>query len=119
MLADEELGLVATDMADEMQQAEATRLQERGMGANHLGQLVAPRVLQGADRDDLVVDRIDVAKVRLADRERAVEPPTSDLVAQPGDLLGGGVDADTARTRGLLGVKHEAAEAATDVDEAI
>src|SRR3989441_5766051 len=71
--ADEELGLEASDVADEMQHAEAAGLEEPGVRLHHLGELVAPGMLEGADRDHLVVLVPGVAKIGVDDLQIAPE----------------------------------------------
>src|SRR5512144_2968079 len=93
MLADEELGVARADVADEVQHAEPARLQEVGMRGDHLAQLVAPRMLEHADRHQLVVGTVDLAEVRLAHVDLLRESAATDLGAQPVDLLRGRVDA--------------------------
>ena len=119
VLADEELGVVAADVADEVQHAEPARLEAGGMRAHHLGQLVAAGVLEHADRHQLVVGAVGVAEVGLAHRELLLQAAARDLPAQPVDLFGRGVDAGAERARGLERAEHEAAEAAADVDVAL
>ena len=65
-----------SDVADEMDHAEAARLERVGMRADHLGELVAPGVLQRADRHHLVVLARDFAEVALdnADAVRQALP---------------------------------------------
>src|SRR5690606_38887475 len=55
----------------------------------------------------------------LADRQFPLKAAAPDLVAQPLDLLGGGVHADAGGAGRLERAEHEAAEAAADVDEAL
>src|SRR6266850_6413979 len=54
VLANEEVGLGASNVADEVDQTEAARLQQLGVRADHLAELVAPGVLQAADAHHLV-----------------------------------------------------------------
>src|SRR6185369_3476478 len=119
VLANVELRVALPDVADEMQHAEAAALEERGMRAHHLRDLVAAGVLERADRDDLVVLAMHLAEIRLDHVERAFEPAARDLAAQPLDLLGGGVEAGDLRAVELLGMEHEAAKAAADVDHGL
>src|SRR5687768_13528578 len=49
VLADEEIGVHAPDVADEMQQPDAALLEVARMRLDQLGELVAPGVLQAAD----------------------------------------------------------------------
>src|SRR3989442_419534 len=78
--ADEELGLEMPDVADEMQHAEAAGLEEPGVRLHHLGELVAPGMLEGADRDHLVVLAPCVAKI-AQHLQGAAEPAPLDLAA--------------------------------------
>ena len=86
------------------------------MRPHDLGQLVAPGVLERADRDHLVVLAPHVAEVGVDHLERLAQPAAGDLVAHHRHLLGGGVDAGHAHAAALVGAEHEAAEAAADVD---
>ena len=79
VLADEQLGVAAADMADEMQQAQPAGLEEIGMRLDHLGQLVAPGVLEHADGDHLVVLRIHVAKVGFAHAQLLAQAAPADF----------------------------------------
>src|SRR5205809_1219567 len=113
--ADEELGLEASDVADEMQHAEAAGLEEPGVRLHHLGELVAPRMLEGADRDHLVVLAARIAEI-AEHLQGAAEPPPLDLAAHHVGLRGGGIDARDSHPEALMGVEHEAAESGADVD---
>ncbi len=114
--ANVELGVAPADVADEMQHSKPARLEERGVRADHVGELVAPGMLERADGHDLVVLAAHVAEVGLDHVERALQAAARDLAAQPFDLLGRGVEPRHARAMELLGMEHEAAEAAADVD---
>src|SRR5687768_10491945 len=63
VLADEEVGVQAPDMPDEVQHAQAAVLEVAGVGLDDLGELVAPGVLQAADRGHLVELAPGVAEV--------------------------------------------------------
>src|SRR5213594_129016 len=78
--ADEELGLEMPDVADEMQHAETAGLEKPRMRLHHLGELVAPRMLERADRHQLVVLTPCVAKI-AEHLQGAAEPPPLDLAA--------------------------------------
>src|SRR5437773_4673206 len=73
VLADEKLGLETPHVADEMQHAETAGLEEPGVRLHHLGELVAPGMLEGADRDQLVVLVPRVAKIGVDDLQIAAE----------------------------------------------
>src|SRR5204863_8833445 len=113
VLADEEVGVVAADVADEVDQAEAALLQQAGVRADHLAQLVAPGVLEAADRDHLVELARELALVVAEvgvhlDRIAGAEAP--DLPAHMLGLRAGGVDARYAHAVVLLGVQQETAK---------
>src|SRR5437879_8999046 len=113
--ADEELGLEACDVADEMQHAKAAGLEEPGVRLHHLGELVASGMLEGADRDHLVVLVPSVAKIGVDDLQIATELAPRNLGADHLALRRGGVHAGHAHAGFLVGVEHEAAEAGADV----
>src|SRR5437667_425807 len=113
--ADEELGLEACDVADEMQHAKAAGLEEPGVRLHHLGELVASGMLEGADRDHLVVLVPSVAKIGVDDLQIATELAPRNPGADHLDLRRGGVHAGHAHAGFLVGVEHEAAEAGADV----
>src|SRR5436853_3072070 len=71
--ADEELGLEACDVADEMQQSQTAGLEKPRMRLHHLGELVAPGMLERADRHQLVVLTPCVAKIGVDDLQIAAE----------------------------------------------
>ena len=89
------------------------------MCLDDVAQLVAARMLQHADRNDLVVDLVDVAEVGLAHLQLSAQAPALDFVTQPAHLLGGGVQSGADRTDRFQRTEHEAAEAAADVDVAL
>src|SRR5688572_13719277 len=111
MAADEELGLEVPDVADEVHHAEAALLEEARMRAHHLAELVAPGVLDGADRHHLVVLAPRVAEV-AEHLQRAAQAPALDLAAHQVGLRAGGVDAGDLDAPVLVRMEHEAAEAA-------
>src|SRR5688500_10146025 len=115
VLADEEIGVHAPDMADEMQQPDAALLEVARMRLDQLGELVAPGVLQAADGGDLVELAPGVAEVGVHLQRRA-EAPALDLAARVLRLRAGGVDGGHAHPVVLVRVEHEAAEAAAHVD---
>ena len=115
MAADEELGVAHADVTDEVQHAQAAGLEKVGMRLYHAAQLVAARMLEHADRHHFVELRMHFAKVRLAHVELIGEAALLILIAQPLDLLGGGVHAAYPHAEMLPCVQHEAAEAAADV----
>src|SRR2546422_2313528 len=115
VLADEEFGLEMPDVADEMQHAKTAGLQKLRMRPHHLGELVAPGMLERADRDHLVVLAARVAEI-AEHLQGAAEPPPLDLAAHHVGLRGGGIDAGDSHPEALMGVEHETAEAGADVD---
>src|ERR1051325_3838145 len=123
VLADEEVGLGGSDVADEGDETQATRLEEVGVRADHLVELVAPRVLEAADAHHLVeLFRAcpgACSKVRPEvgmQLPRVVEPERLQL--RRGGLGGapGGIDSGVVSAERLGGVYGEPAEAAADVD---
>src|SRR3989442_7423637 len=115
VLADEKLGLEMPDVADEMQHAETAGLEKPRMRLHHLGELVAPRMLEGADRDHLVVLAARIAEI-AEHLQGAAEPPPLDPAAPHVGLRGGGIDASDSPPEALMGVEHETAEAGADID---
>src|SRR6266851_239486 len=115
VLADEKFGLEMPDVADEMQHAQAAWLQKLRMRPHHLGELVAPGVLERADRDHLVVLAARIAEI-AEHLQGAAEPPPLDLAAHHVGLRGGGINAGDSNSEALMGMEHEAAEAGADVD---
>src|SRR5712692_1976476 len=101
VLAYPELGVAHADVADEVDHPEPARLEILGVGADHLRKLVAPRVLEGADREQLVELARHLAEVALE------------------HLLGRGVDAGAARAVLFPGVEEQVAPAAADVGEGV
>src|SRR6266508_3089441 len=119
VLADPELGVAHADVADEVDHPEPARLEILGVGANHLRKLVAPRVLERADREQLVELPRHLAEIALEHLDLAFEAAAPDLGAYFLDLLGGGVDAGADRPVLLPGVEEQVAPAAADVGEGI
>src|SRR3989442_1272558 len=115
VLADEKLGLEMPDVADEMQHAETAGLEELGVRLHHLGELVAPGMLERADRDHLVVLAARIAEI-AEHLQGAAEPPPLDLATHHVGLRGGGIDASDSHPEALMGVEHETAEAGADID---
>src|SRR6266566_5745750 len=70
----------------------AAGLEEPGVRLHHLGELVAPRMLERADRDHLVVLAARIAEI-AEHLQGAAEPPPLDLAAHHVGLRGGGIDA--------------------------
>src|SRR2546427_4571759 len=73
VFADEKLGLEMPDVADKMQHAETAGLEKPRMRLHHLGELVAPGMLERADRHQLVVLAPCVAKIGVDDLQIAAE----------------------------------------------
>ena len=119
VLAYPELGVAHADMADEVDHPEPARLEILGVGADHLGKLVAPRVLERADREQLVELPRHFAEVALEHLDLALEAAALDLGARFPDLFGGGVDAGAERAVLLPGVEEQVAPAAADVGEGV
>src|SRR5438445_12431087 len=65
VLAYPELGVAHTDVADEVDHSEPARLEILGVGANHLRKLVAPRMLERPDREQLVELPRHLAEIAL------------------------------------------------------
>src|SRR6266852_4871247 len=119
VLADPELGVAHADMADEVDHPEPARLEILGVGADHLRKLVAPRVLERPDREQLVELARHLAEVALEHLDLAFEATALDLGARFPDLFGGGVDAGAERAVLLPGVEEQVAPAAADVGEGV
>src|SRR5256885_534897 len=119
VLADPELGVAHPDVTDEVDHPEPARLEILGVGADHLRKLVAPRVLERPDRQQLVELPRHLAEVALEDLDLAFEAAAPDLRAGFLDLLGGGVDAGAARPVFVPGVEQKVALAAADVGEGV
>src|SRR6267378_762029 len=119
VLAYPELGVAHADVADEVDHPEPARLEILGVGADHLGKLVAPRVLERADREQLVELARHLAEVALEHLDLAFEAAALDLGARFLDLLGGGVDAGAERAVFLPRVKEQVSPAAADVGEGV
>src|SRR5256886_4893137 len=119
VLADPELGVAHPDVTDEVDHPEPARLEILGVGADHLRKLVAPRVLERPDRQQLVELPRHLAEVALEDLDLPLEAAALDLGACFLDLLGGGVDAGAERAVLLPGVEEQVAPAAADVGEGV
>src|SRR5438445_1675132 len=119
VLANPELGVAHADVADEVDHPEPARIEILGVGANHLRKLVAPRVLERPDREQLVELARHLAEVALEHLDLAFEAAALDLGARFPDLLGGGVDAGAERAVLLPGVEEQVAPAAADVGEGV
>src|SRR5882672_581920 len=119
VLADPELGVTHADVADEMDHAQTPGLEVVGVGLDHLAELVASRMLERADRQQLVELARHLAEVALEDLDLALEAAALDLGARLLDLLGGGVDAGAARAVPVPGVEQQVAPAAADVGEGV
>src|SRR5437762_7083381 len=117
VVTDEEFGFAPADVTDEMQHAEAAGLQESRVRTNDIFQLIASRMLEYADRHDFVERSERVAEIGLDDVDALLEPARADLALDFLDLLGRRVDAGDRYTVAMRRVKHEAAEAAADVDD--
>src|SRR5437667_4797953 len=118
VLADEVVGLVVADMADEVDQAEAARLERTRMRLDQVDQPIAAGVRQAADRDHLVVLPVHAAESAFHRRGLAQAPPL-DLATRVLDLRAGGVVPGHLHAEALLRVQEEAAEAAADVDHLV
>src|SRR5437879_2565631 len=119
VLAYPELGVAHADVADEVDHPEPARLEILGVRADHLGKLVAPRVLERPDREQLVELARHLAEVALEHLDLAFEAAALDLGARFPDLLGSGVDAGAERAVLLPGVEEQVAPAAADVGEGV
>src|SRR5437588_4660497 len=115
VLADEKFGLEMPDVTDEMQHAKTAGLQKLRMRPHHLGELVAPGMLERADRDHLVVLAARIAEI-AQHLQGAGEPPAVDLAAPHVGLRGSGIDAGDSHPEALMGAEHGAAVAGADVD---
>src|SRR6266571_1513548 len=119
VLAYPELGVAHADVADEVDHSEPARLEILGVGANHLRKLVASRVLERPDREQLVELARHFAEVALEHLDLALEAAALDLGARFLDLFGGGVDAGAERAVLVPGVEEQVAPAAADVGEGV
>ena len=119
VLANEELGVAPSDVPDEVKHPEAPGLQAIGVSLDDFVELVAPRVLQHADRHDLVELALLLAEIRFDDVDARAETLAPDLLAHRGDLLGRGVGARDLHAVARRDVEHEAAESAPDVDDGL
>src|SRR5262249_18285200 len=119
VLADPELRVFHPDVPDEVDHAQSAGLEVVGVGLDHLAELVAPRVLQRSDRQQLVELARHLAEVALEHLDLALEAAALDLGARLLDLLGGGVDSGAARAVPVPRVEQQVAPAAADIGEGI
>src|SRR5688500_5693716 len=119
VLADVELGVVHPEVPNEVQHADAPGLEALRVRAHHFVDLIASRVLQGADGYALVVDARNLPEVRVHRFQRALQAPAGDFPAHPLELLARGVDPGAERLAALPGVEREAAPPAADVHESL
>src|SRR5712692_1945554 len=119
VLAYPELGVAHADVADEVDHPEPARLEIIRVGPDHLPELVSARVLERADREQLVELARHLAEIALEDFHLALQTAALDLLARLAHLLGRGVDARAARTVLLPGVEQQVAPTAADVGEGI
>src|SRR5262245_39972207 len=119
VLADPELGVAHADVADEVEHAQAAGLEVVRVSLDHLAELVAARVLERADREQLVELARHLAEIALEHLDLAFEAAPLDLGARLLDLLGRGVDAGAARPVLVPGVEEQVAPAAADVGEGL
>src|SRR5688500_15802136 len=122
VFADEEVGVVVPDVADEVHQPDAAVLEERGVRADDLGELVASGVLEAADAHHLVeLLRIcsGITAEVLVHLHRVLDAELLDLAARTLGLRAGGVDGRDIHAVVHGGVHEEAAEAAADVDHVL
>src|SRR6266581_1744226 len=117
VLAYPELGVPHADVADEMDHTQAAGLQVIGVGADHLRKLVPARVLERADREQLVELARYLAEIALQHFDLSLQAAALDLLARLAHLLGGGVDSRSMRAVFLPGVEEQVAPAAADVGE--
>src|SRR5262245_28916502 len=115
VLADEEVGVVVPDVADEMDQPEPALLEVAGVRADQLAERVAPGVLEAADRHHLV-ELLGLGAEVGVHLHRILEAELLDLPARVLGLRSRGVDAGDADPVVRRGVHQEAAEARADVD---
>src|SRR4051812_9912716 len=114
VLADEVIGLEMADVTDEVDQAEAPRLQRARVRLDEVAERIAPGVLEAADRHDLVVLAVHAAEVGFEDLG-LLQAPELDLALRMLHLRAGGVVAGRLHAEALLRVEEEAAEAAADI----
>src|SRR6266480_4808353 len=119
VLAYPELGVAHADVADEVDDAQATGLEVVGVRLDHLAELVSARVLERANREQLVELPRHFTEVALEHLDLALEAAALDLGARFLDLFGGGVDAGAERAVLLPGVEEQIAPAAADVGEGV
>src|SRR5690242_2050309 len=118
VLADEVVGLEVADVADEVDEAEAARLERARVRADEIGERVAPGVLEAADGDHLVVLAVHAAEVRFP-RLGLAQAEALDLAPRVLHLRARRVVAGDLHAEVLLGVHQEAAEARADVDHVV
>src|SRR5688572_26374014 len=119
VLADEEIGIEAPDVADEVDEADSVLLEEARMRADDFRELVAAGVLEAADRDHLVELLRGFSFLRTEvgmHLHRVLDAELLDLPARVLGLRAGGVDARDAYAVMHGRMHQEAAEARTDVD---
>lgn len=119
MLANIEPGIEAADVTDKVNHAQRPRLHRVGMPLDDRGQVVAPGVLERADRQQLVVLARNLAEITFDNRDAVLQPSGRHLGAQLRDLFGRGVDAGAARPVMLQRMEQQPAPAAADVDKAL
>ena len=117
VLADKKLSFAATDVADEVKQSEAARLEAVGVGLDHLVELIPSGVLEHSDRNDFVERALTFPKVCLDHPKLRLQSPSLDVVTNDSHLFGGGVDARDMHAIPWCDVEHEAAKPASDVDD--
>ena len=69
VFANVELGVERAHMTDEVNDAQSARLQRVRMRTDDVGKLVAPRVLEGADGEQLVVFTRNLPKIAFDDAD--------------------------------------------------
>src|SRR6266704_17238 len=119
VLAYPELGVAHADVADEVDNAQATGLEVVGVRLDHLAELVSAPVLERAHGSQLLELPRHFAEVALEHLDLALEAAALDLGARFPDLFGGGVDAGAERAVLLPGVKEQVSPAAADVGEGV
>src|SRR6266700_3494217 len=117
VLADPELGVPHAHVPDEVDHPEAARLQVIRVGLDDLPELVAPGVLERADRKQLVELARHLAEISLEHLDLALEAAALDLRAGLLHLLGSRIDSRPVRAVVLPRVEEEVAPAAADVGE--
>src|SRR3989449_4494699 len=119
VVADEELGLVAPEVADEVNDAQRAGLHRVGVRLDDIEELIASRVLERADRQELVVLARDLAEVAFDQSDLVGEAAARDLGRELVHLLRRRVDAGADRAVALVSVEEQPAPAAADVDEGL